>query len=206
MKNYLIESKSLDLKYGLLNFYNKNKWIILSLSLVLIIALLTGVFTSIKLYKLDSDLDLKEYSIYALLNGSLYTFKYVLLRILSICIVSILLYVCALSKWLYILGVGLLVYRAFLIALNCALVVVKYGINGLFFSLIIICICQILILLLLALQYVVFINMIQTKKVCGSILWEDKNKLVWIFILLAVASILQLIILYIFKATTLLII
>ena len=76
MINYGKESRLLNIKYSIIEFYKKNKIIIFVIGVLLIIALLTGIFTSIKMYNLDKDIDLKKYSIYALLDGSVYSFKY----------------------------------------------------------------------------------------------------------------------------------
>lgn len=206
MINYNKESKLTNIKYSIIGFLNKNKFLIIALGILLIIALLTGIFTSIKLYNLDNDIDLKKYSIHALLDGSVYSFKYFLLRFLSTIIVCSLLFVFSHNVWISILGYALLIYRAFLITLNCTFVIIKCGFSGMFFPLLVIFLSQILLLCLLGVLFIVLLNMAKNKKKFGCVLIQDKIKLVYVLIAILVISLLETLLLVIFKPTSILII
>lgn len=204
--NYKSGSKWASIKYAVSDFFNKNKWLIIVLGALLLLALLTGVFTAIKLYNLDNDMDLEEYSMYTLIDGSIYSFKYLLLRLLSCFIVLGLLYVFSLTKYLYVFGFALVVYRAFLITLNVTLIVIRLGISGVLTSLLIILPCQVACVAILALLFVLLMLMTKSKKECSYIPHETSNAFVVLLLAMVLVCVVEAILLLIFRPTTILII
>lgn len=206
MSNYYGKSKWLEFKYGFTEFLNKNKWLIIIVSIAIILSLLTGIFTSVKLYNLDNSIDLEQYSMYTLIDGDIYSFRFFLLRFLSCLIMVFLLYVFSLNKFLSILGLALIIYRSFLITLNCTFIIIKLGLNGFISVFLIILPCQLLFIVLLALIFVLLTNMQKIKKECGCAESSQKQALLTLIILLLVVDIVEVILLLIFKPTTILII
>lgn len=206
MINYSKESRLANIKYSLLEFYNKNKAIIFFVGITLVVALLTGIFTSIKLYNLDKDIDLKKYSIHALLDGSVYTFKYFFLRFLSLLLMCGLLFVFSLNFWVSGFGYALLIYRGFLITLNCTFAIIKCGFSGMLFPLIIILLSQITLICLLGVLFVFFLNNARHKKKYNCLFQNDKNKILYILLVIFLVALLETLLLIIFKPTTILII
>lgn len=204
MKNYSGQAKWVSIKYSIVEFLQKYKvWLIILISLILI-SMLTGIFTSIKLYNLDNDIDLSGFSIKTVISGEIYSFGYFLLRLVSCLLVVGLLILFAMNKYIYILGVCLIVYRAYLITLNCTFIVIKCGVGGILNVFLIILPCQILFLMILSTIFLVFIGLFKQKKFGGC---EDYNKLiVWLLILLLVVDIVEILLLLVFKPTTILII
>ncbi|MBQ7884914.1 MAG: hypothetical protein IJ318_02315 [Clostridia bacterium] len=206
MINYQKESRRIGFKYALVEFYNKNKVLIYIMSALLLIALLTGVFTAVKLLKLDGDLDLKKYSIYALIDGSVYTFKYFMLRLLSVSLMAGLLFVFSLAPWVYAFGFVILIYRGFLITLNCTFVIIKYGFSGMMFPLLVVFLAQIVMVALLAVVFILFLNMLKEKKRCGRFLPDYKHKVFTTFLIILIVALVEMLLLFVFKPTTILII
>ena len=206
MINYGKESRLLNIKYSIIEFYKKNKTIIFVIGVLLIIALLTGIFTSIKMYNLDKDIDLKKYSIYALLDGSVYSFKYFFLRLVSTLIVCGLLFVFSLNIWVAGFGFALIVYRAFLITLNCTFAIIKCGFSGMLFPLIVILLSQILLIALLGILFILMLNNAKHKKKFNCVLVDDKYKILYILLGILIVALIETLLLVVFKPTTILII
>lgn len=204
--NYKSGSKWLNIKYAVTDFFNKNKWLIIVLGILLLLALLTGMFTAIKLYNIDNDIDLEEYSMYTLMDGSIYSFKYLLLRLLSCFIVLGLLYVFSLTKYLYSFGFALVIYRAFLITLNVTLIIIRLGISGVLTSILIILPCQIVCVVILALLFILLMTMLKSKKECKYVPEEISNAFVILLISMVLVCVVEAILLLIFRPTTILII
>lgn len=200
--NYNNNAKWLDIKCTIVEFYRKNRWLIILLGFLLVLALLTGIFTSIKLYNLDNDIDLKGYSVYAVLDGGIYSFKFFVLRFISNLFVVALLCLFCLNKFVSVFGVVLIVYRAFLITLNCTFIIIKQGLGGLFTSIIIVFPCQLICLILLSLIFIILLKLFKSKKECGI---YDRNLLSILVVLLIgllIIDLIEVLLLLLFKPTT----
>ena len=206
MVNYNNKSRWAGFKYSIIEFLNKNKWLLTLLSILIVLALLTGIFTSIKLYNLDNDIDLEKYSMYSLIDGNIYSFGFFLLRYLSCVIIIGLLFVFSKNVFLGILGIVIIVYRAFLVTLNCTFIIIKLGFGGILSSVLIIFPCQLLILLLLALIFITFVNMAKNKKECGMVGQDYLRLFFMLLLILFLVDIVEVTLLLIFKPTTILIV
>ncbi|MBE7082059.1 MAG: hypothetical protein E7378_00045 [Clostridiales bacterium] len=204
--NYTKIVKGNNLRYAFIEFFNKNKAKIIIAFVIIIFTLLTGIFTAVKLYNLDKDLNLKQFSMYAVLNGNIYTFANFLLRILSALIVLGLLFLFSTTKYTAFLGYLLLAYRAMLLGINCALIILKVGWSGIFISLLIILPCQLLMLILMTLFFILAISLFKTKRTCGYIPTEYKKIVLAAFFGVLIVNLIEVLILFIFKPTTLLIV
>lgn len=206
MINYSKEAKISGLKYSILEFFNKHKLIIIIFAVIIVIALLTGIFTGIKLFAYKKDLDIKDFSFESLTNGSIYSFKVFLQRYLSIIFLLFLMVILSITFFTSIFSYILIAYRSFLLSLNCTLLIVFTGLSGLINGIIIIFPCQILNIIILVFTVVIFRGIFKEKKKCGYI---DKTKLksIWYILLLSfIINIIEVILLLLFKATTILII
>lgn len=194
------------IKFYIQDFFKKNKLIIILLIFVILISLLTGIFTSIKLYNADNDIDLEDFSMYAMIDGGVYSFKYFILRFVSCLIMAGLLFVCSFNLFLNILGICLIVYRSFLVTLNCTFIIIKMGLGGILSSILIVLPIQILLIALLSLMFIIYINMSKDKKLCGSYDNNYKKLLLILLISMLLLDIVEITLLLIFKPTTILII
>lgn len=206
MINYNSQSRLIAIKYAVIEFWQKNKFWIILLGSLMLIALLTGIFTSIKLYNLDNDINLDDYSVNTILNGNVYSFGYFLLRILSCLIIAGLLYLFSLSKFTYFLGLALIIYRAYLVTLNCTFIVIKLGVGGIISSLLIVLPCQLLFLFIMCVLFILFMNINKQKSQCGTVDKSSLNLMLVLLLLFLVVDIVEIILLVIFKPTTILII
>lgn len=206
MSNYCAKIKWVNLRFCISEFYRKNRWLIWLLGILLVVSLLTGIFTAIKLYNIDNSIELDDYSMNALIDGSVYSFGYFMLRLLSCAILVGLLYIFSLNSFVSTFGVLLLMYRAFLITLNCVLVVIKLGVGGTITALLIILPCQLICSILLTLIFITLINIARERKKCGISNSEYMKLFTILSILLFVIDIVEIVLLLIFKPTTILII
>lgn len=194
------------IKIFLQDFFKRNKLLIYLLIFAILISLLTGIFTSIKLYNADNDISLEDFSMYAMIDGEVYSFKYFILRFLSCLIVTGLLFICSLNIFLNIFGIALIVYRAFLITLNCTFIIIKMGLGGVLSSVLIVFPVQIMLIVLLAFMFVVYVNMSKDKKVCGVYDVKSKKLLIALLFIMLLLDVIEVTLLLIFKPTTILII
>lgn len=206
MINYNKVGRFANLKYSILQFYNKHKIKIFVLLFIMVLALLTGIFTAVKLTDLEKALKYAEFSFEALMDGSIYKFSFFMKRFGSILIVLALLIVFSLTKFLRPFGYILIGYRAFLLSLNITLIIMHMGMGGTINAVIIILPCQIIELLLMSLFFVVLIHMLKEKEQCGKINNEFFKHLLILIAVSFLVNVIELILLLIFKATTILII
>ena len=142
MINYNKVSRLSQIKYSLLQFWANNKIKILFLAFVIVLSLLTGILTAVKVSDLEKALKLVEFSFEALVDGDVYTFSFFIKRFLSIMLVTGLLFVFSLNKWTSSFGFILIGYRSFLITLNCTLIIRYMVIGGVVNSILIILLCS----------------------------------------------------------------
>lgn len=206
MINYNNVSKFANFKYTCMHFFNKHKIMIVLIGFIIILFLLTGIFTALKITDMEKALKLVEFSFESLVDGKIYTFSFFVKRISSCLLVMGLLYLFAMTKFTCPLGYLLIGYRAFLLSINFTLILRYMGIGGLI-NCLIIAVCQILQLLHLGLFFALLCALFKEKKGIGRV---NNNALGRCLLYTAIASlvvnVLELILLLIFKASTILII
>lgn len=206
MINYNRIGKLSQVKYSLLNFYSKNKFKILLIGFLLVVFLLTGVFTALKISDLEKAIKTAEFSFEAITNGDIYDFSFLIKRFLSFLLVVALLFVFSLNKYINIFGYILICYRAYLVALNCTLIIRYMGIGGVINSIVIILPCQIIQLVLISIMFLIFCAIRKYKKECGIYNKTYNKYILYVLISSLLVNIIELLLLIIFKATTILII
>ena len=169
MINYSNEAKISSIKYSIIGFFNKNKTTITFIIFLVVIALLTGVFTGIKLYNMGGSIDIERYSFITLINGDIYSVSIFIKRFLSATLVLSFCILFSINKWLSIFGFLLIAYRLFLVALNCTFIVIVLGFGGTINSLLIIFPCQLLIMFCIIVAFLISKNCFKTKSVCGKL-------------------------------------
>lgn len=206
MINYSKIGKLSQIKYSLLHFYSKNKFKIFIICFLIVVFLLTGIFTALKISDLEKALKSAEFSFEAVANGDIYDFSFFIKRYMSILLMIGLLFVFSLNKFISVFGFVLIGYRSYLVALNCTLIIRYMGIGGVINSIVIILPCQIIQLLLMSIVFMIFCVMKKEKKECGFVNRNYLKYLIWMLVLSFVVNIIELLLLIIFKATTILII
>lgn len=206
MINYNKVAKINNLKYSLIKFLNKHKIHVIIFGVLVVISLLTGLFTGIKLFTYESDLNVEDFSFGSLTDGSIYTLRVFILRYLSMLFLLLLMFALSMSLFTSIFSYVLIAYRSFLLSLNCTLLIVFVGMSGVINGIIIILPCQILNIALLVLMFILCRDVFKEKKKCGF-LDRTKFKNFWyIFILALIINVIEVVLLLLFKATTILII
>ena len=206
MINYSWQVKKNGIKYDMLEFYNINKSKIFILAIIILLMLLTGIFTGIKLYNLYKSIDINDYSFVTLITNDIYSLSVFLKRFLSALLVMGLIILFSLNKYIHIFGYFLIAYRAFLLTMNCALIVMVLGIGGVIDGVLIILPCQLLMLILIGIIFIISINAFKQKKMYGKV-GEGYYKWLIIFLLCAfIICVIESLLLIIFKPTTILIV
>ena len=190
-----------EFKFNLSEFYNKHKYITLTLLFLVIVALLTGVFTAIKMYRISSNVSFEDFSFITLYNGSIYDFSVFVKRFLSALIVVGIILLSSINKYLNIIGCAVICYRAFLLSLNCAFIVMLLGLGGALNAILIIFPCNIICILLML---VLFILCVFGCKGDDKSVKFKYSTLIMVCIL--ILNIVEWLLLIIFKPTTILII
>lgn len=206
MLNYSKISKLSHIKYSLLQFYNKFKLKILITSFLLVVFLLTGIFTALKISNLDDVVKKIGFSFEAILDGDIYSFSFFIKRCLSFLLVLGILYIFSLNKFLNIFGIALLCYRMFLLALNVVLIIRFIGIGSVIIAILIILPCQLIQLLLLSCMFFIFCAIKKDKKQCGFYSKNYLRCILYLIIASLIVNLIELLLLIIFKATTILVI
>lgn len=205
MINYNKESLFSHFKYSTIQFFHKNKFKIILLGFLIVLLLLTGLFTALKISDIDKAIKSVQFSFEAIVDESIYDFSFFVKRYISILLVMGLIYIFCLNKFLVPFGFALIGYRAFLVALNCTMIIRYVGIGGVINSIIIILPCQIIQLVLLSVFFIILCDMRKCKSQ-GEVTKNHSNCLIWILILAFLVNVLELLLLIIFKASTILII
>ena len=129
--------------------------------------LLTGLFTALKVSDLEKAMKMVEYSFETISDGNIYEISFFVKRCLSIFLIIGLLFIFSLNKWCLLFGYILICYRAFLITLNCVLLIRYVGIGGIVNTIIIILPCQIIQILLIGLIFIMLCVCRCEKRDCG---------------------------------------
>ena len=206
MIDYSKKAKINNIKYSFISFCNQNKLALFFSFLLIIIFLLTGIFTGIKLYNLNSSINFNDYSFITLVSGDIYSVTIFIKRFLSVILVLGLCILFSINKWLRPLGYCLICYRAFLISLNCTFIVIFLGIGGAINSILIIFPCQIALLTIILFCFITSISAFKIKSLCGKLNNNMLNHILFSIIIVFIINILEALLLVTFKSTTLLII
>ena len=207
MKSAKFKKSIYSIKYSLSEFVSNNKYKILVCLVFCFIGLLTGIFTAVKIYKLD-DSDVFEsfnltYQLSDLENFSANFFG----RLISYEMVCLLLLVFSLHPIMHIFGWCLLAYRSFLVAINCVMIILFFSFNGVIKSLLIILPCQLLMLVCLLVFFCfvskqIKINKFIRCKKTSTIL----NPLLIVSLCLSIINLVETLLLFIFRSNIILVI
>jgi len=193
-------------KYSFVEWLKKYKILIIISLIILLIGVLTGILTAIKLNNLDADIELSDFSMYSIIDSSIYKFSHIFIRLISVVIFSLLLLLCSIKPFLIPFGLFVLAYRAYLLALNCVFIIINIGFGGYLFLFLIIIPCQLLILSLLVLFYCYLLDIFAEKKKFGCCQKGKVKSIWWFFAIFIIICLLESLLLFIFRPTTMFII
>ena len=174
-----------------------SKFKLILIGAISLIALLTGVFIAIKTASFYGDR-------YSFLKFS-FTFWG---RLLSMLLVALICFGCGFTKWLFPIALLMLGYRAYLLGLSIALIIVANGLSGVVISIIVVLPCQLFALIALSIMYILLNRLNKDESWCGggSVIKQRIKVLVIVVIALLVISLLETFLLNIFSPTIILIV
>ncbi len=193
------------LRFSCVNALKANRVKIVVTAILILIAISTGVFVAIK--SKGSDLcNLQEISLSDFYSGFVASASAFGARCFSLVVNVLILVALSFSPYLFPLSILLFVYRAYLFGLNFALIFIFYGIGSAFTAVVIILPCQLLMIFVLLMFYLILERMnCNCKKFGGS----DCNRLMFIlmsFLLLLLINLAETILLLLLSGRVILVI
>lgn len=202
-KSYFFLRKRINFNFSIKSFFEANKILIIILLACFLIGLLTGIFVAIK-----SGITLETISDFNLsikhCENEFYLADF-WTRFSSVLINMLILLVASLYVLLIPIGCVIIIYRSYLIGFNCTLIIALFGFSGAITSILVLFPLQIIISAFLILFFILNIKMSEQKKKYG-IAKSGRFKISFLFIILfLVLIIIESILLYLFNATTILV-
>ena len=207
MKYGKISKSVYSLKYSFTEFFSQNKIKLLICLIFCLIGLFTGVFTAIKVFNMG-ELDIFEsfnltYKLSDLENFSSNFFN----RLLSYELVILLLFVFSLHPLLYLFGWCLIAYRAFLVSINCVMIVLIFSFNGIIKGVLIIFPCQLVMLAIMIVYFCFMSKQINDEKVLKH---KGYSNIIFTILLasicLTVVNLVETLLLFLFRSNVILVI
>ena len=207
MKSKRITQNLYSLRYTATEFFTQNRYKLIICLLFCLVGLLTGIFTAIKLYNLgDSDV-FEDFNLTYQLEDLEKFSQNFFGRLISYEIVLVLLFVFSLNPIMYLFGWCLLAYRAFLIFINCIMIILVFSFNGIIKSLLIILPCQILMLIVLIAFFVFMCKQIRINKYLKC---KKFSNILYPFLIatlvLTLINLVEIFLLFIFRSNVILVI
>ncbi len=142
----------------------ESKLFIVIISVISIIALLTGIIVAIKTRSSFAHLD--GYGVVDVRTGGLATSFFT--RLFSMLFIALILFGCSFSVYIFPIGIIFLAYRTYLLGLNVCLLIIRYGFSGVVISVIVAFPCQLLALVVLAVFFILMTKTIRDYKCFGG--------------------------------------
>ncbi|MBQ3494935.1 MAG: hypothetical protein IJA69_05915 [Clostridia bacterium] len=196
-----------SLKYSFIDFLRGNRLKIYICSFFLLLGLLTGIFTAIK----NSSVDVGDFiDAFGLSDsiGEIEKFSENFFgRLFSCELVAVLLLLFSQLKALNVFGYCMVAYRAFLVAINCVVLIFIYSFGGILKSLLIIFPCQLLMLVILAVYFCFSCHNSFERRCYGDRgLKKVVMPFVWVSVALCLVNLVETMLLFLFKSSVILVI
>ena len=147
-----------------LDLLKESKVKLIIISVLIVIAFLTGVIVAARTHSSYNNLD--GYGIVDVRTGGLTTTFFT--RLFSMLFIALILFGCSFTVYLFPVGLIFLVYRAYLLGLNICLMIVFYGFSGVVVTIIVAFPCQLIALAVLGLFYILMSKTIKDYKCYGG--------------------------------------
>ncbi len=182
----------------------ESKFLVIVISIISIIALLTGIIVAIKTRSSFSHLD--GYGVVDVRTGGLTTSFFT--RLFSMLFIALILLGCSFSIYIFPIGILFLSYRAYLLGLNVCLLIIRYGFSGVVISVIVAFPCQLLALIILGTFFILMTKTIKDYKCFGGcrVPQQRAKLIVFTFLSLMIICIVESVFLVLFSAKFILII
>ena len=207
MKSKNFAYKFSTIKYQTIDFLYKHKIKIYICAFCLFLGILTGVFTAIKMYNSDATELFDAFNITNSIEEIENFNENFFGRMLSYEIVSFLIFIFSQASILSVFGYCLITYRAFLMSINCVMLVVVYSFGGILKSILIILPCQLLILVIMSLYFCYNNFLACDRRKYKNIKAKDfLQPFIIVSVLLTIVNIVETTLLFVFKSNIILVI
>lgn len=207
MKPYNFQKTCMNFKYSYREFCFRNKFKIYICCALVFIALLTGIFTAVKIFNASDTSLYKIFNItHSLSELESFTSRF-FPRLFSGLLVLVMITGFAQVTFLNIFGYCVITYRAFLISLNSVMLILMLSISGVVKSIIIILPCQLIMICIFVLYFTFACGDAKDKKYCKN---TGIKRIIPPFLIatlaLFIVNLLETILLFVFKSTVILVI
>lgn len=207
MKNISFSKNYSTFKYRALDSLRKNRKVAFFLILFSVIGLFTGIFAAIRYFNGFTIIDFNDFSVSAYLSGELGNSVLFYSRIFSTIAISIIIWISSISIFMLPVGLVIVIYRSYLLALNCTMIVLFNGLGGIISSLFIIFPCQIITMFLIILFVSYAFRYAYIKRrfgLCNEFkIWK---KFIIFFVLILIVNLIETFLLFIFSSKVMLVI
>lgn len=194
-------------KYQTIDFLYRHKIKIYICLFCLVLGILTGVFTAIKMFNTDSSELFDAFNITTSISEIESLSANFFGRLVSCEIVAILLLLFSQTIFTEIFGYCLITYRAFLVSINCVSLVIIYSFGGVLKAILIILPCQLIMLFVLCMYFCYNNYLCIERRKYRSIKAKD---FIFPFLIvsavLGIANILETVLLFVFQSNVILVI
>ena len=199
--------KFASFKYQTIDFLYRHKLKIYLCLFFLVLGILTGVFTALKMFNADSSELFDAFNITTSISEIEGLSANFFGRLISCEIVSILLLAFSQTVFTSVFGYCLITYRAFLVSINCVSLVIVYSFGGILKSLLIILPCQLIMLFALC-MYFCYNNYLCTerKKYKNIKIKDFLSPFLIVSAVLVIVNLVETVLLFVFQSNVILVI
>lgn len=147
-----------QLKYSLREHFSQYKGCYIICAIFIVIGLLTGFFTAFRFSESVSCENITDVVLVDYLKRKSGWFAILLSRVFSLLTICIILFILSLNKWTSFLSVFVLIYQAYLIGLNSAILIILFNVSGAINVFIVYLPCSLAVLLGMAIICAVFMK------------------------------------------------
>lgn len=207
MKNTGFSKRYSSFKYKAFDSFKQNKKVAFFLIIFAVIGLFTGLFAGIRYFNGYTIIDFNDFSISAYLNGELGTSSLFYSRLFSTVMVSIIIWISSISIYLLPMSLIVIIYRSYLLALNCTIIILFNGLGGIISCLFIIIPCQLIAMLLIVMFASYAFKYSYIKRHFGFCnefkIWK---KVMLFFFLILIINLIETLFLFVFSSRVILVI
>lgn len=154
-------------KWMVRDYFAKNKLMSIIICFAMVMSILTGIFTAAKNVDTYSLVNFDDYSISRFLSGDLGTWELFFSRMVSYGTSILVIFVMSFSIFFSPISICVIIFRGYLLGINCTFLVALFGLGGIISSLLIVFPCQLAILFLLSIYTVLTISRASFKRKFG---------------------------------------
>lgn len=147
MRKYALKRGAYFTKGEVGDYFKGNKVFLIFLLAVSVISLITGIFTAIKSSNTITSYNISDNLLVSFLKGDSSFLGYFFSRFLVSCLIILLMYLLSFSVFLLPLPVLFLVYKAYVLGVNSVVLILIFGISGVFNVVFVVLPCHLIILI-----------------------------------------------------------